>query len=644
MECIDRLTDNTSDLSPITVRVDGVNASRGADQAVLYTALYGVSTDTNEYGYEITTEDGIITQLGGNNSPIPKNGFVLSLHGTTMTAMRTRIAKGMSVQYDAVSNTVVFSYDTKGLQRSVAYAVESAQKKIDQAKAAFVYADYHHVQSGLVSIRQESLDLFQNEVTFEVNTESVHRCLALIEKVDTLCRTLCDSYPVRYRGVWIRPSQNDAAEVEEYIKTLHDAHINFVCVEGWFANGFIMELPKGSLFSKHADFRYDVLQAYVDACHKYGMECHLWMPILNVGSFFDKGHENTLAGRKPEWMSLSNHGSPRNANGFMMIDPANREACNYLLEFYRYIVTTYAIDGFEMDYIRYYAASAEEDYGYTKAAFEGFEEAYGYGVTPEYNTQAVYWNDWCQYRRDCITELVRNIRAMVDNAAPNVLLAADVAFPFEHALNSVYQNFPQWLDEGLLDILHPMAYGDGYGEAIAKSVALAGKRCMVVTGLGAQGDLLRVDELERQTRENADYGAYGENFFEANAYFYKQIPPAVADCAYRRSAISPFLNVVEAVCSALDYITERVDNIIRPFGGMSEGEAAAVKKAVESEKECVRNDRLPLAGFITLRKAISAVDNTRAVRVLEKDCYRAEHILYVKNRVTFDEVFEKTPR
>ena len=60
----------------IAVAIDGVNVSRGADQAIVYTAAYGDTTATNEYGYEIAVQGDVITQLGGNNVAIPTDGFV----------------------------------------------------------------------------------------------------------------------------------------------------------------------------------------------------------------------------------------------------------------------------------------------------------------------------------------------------------------------------------------------------------------------------------------------------------------------------------------------------------------------------------------------------------------------------------------
>lgn len=630
---------HTTKLQPFTETVHGVNVPRCADQLIIYTASYGTSTATNEYGYEIVVEDGLVVSLGGNDLTIPTNGFVLSFHGCAMQRVRGRIAKGMTVQYDAVSQTVTFDYTSQGLQRVAERAVRNARECIDRAAAAFVFADYDKALSTWDALYRERLALEHNR------TASVEQYGALIEKADALCQALCDSYPVQYRGVWIRPSQASADEVDAYVRTLHDARINFVCVEGWFANGVIMEVPQGSLFGRHPRFDYDVLQAYIDACHRYGMECHLWMPIMNIGDQHGDGYEtNTVPGKMPQWLSLNNHGSPYNASGFMMIDPANREARAYLMDFYRYIVTRYDIDCFEMDYIRYFAASEEADYGYTEAAFKGFEDAYGYGVTPQYDPSAPYWEDWCRYRRDCVTAWAKELRAMIDREAPHVRLAADVAFPFGHATHTVYQDFPRWLEEGLLDILHPMAYGDGYGDDIRKAVLLASDRCMVVTGLGAQGDLLRTEELERQARENPLYGAYGECYFEAAAYFYKHLPPILKETVYRNTAIPPFADVAESVSTMLAYMINRIDTVIYPRGGMTEAEVTAVKSAVEKITSHMNDETLPMAEFSALYRTVTAVGNTNAMQVLEKDIYRAIHPLCVKHRLHAESFIDDTER
>ncbi|WP_257347438.1 beta-N-acetylglucosaminidase domain-containing protein [Pseudalkalibacillus decolorationis] len=60
--------------------LDGVNAPRGWGELVMYTSEFGERTGTNQWGYEITVVDGKVTDSGGNNSVIPDNGYVLSVH------------------------------------------------------------------------------------------------------------------------------------------------------------------------------------------------------------------------------------------------------------------------------------------------------------------------------------------------------------------------------------------------------------------------------------------------------------------------------------------------------------------------------------------------------------------------------------
>lgn len=65
----------------VTQYVGGVDAERGTDSLVLYNKYYGKTTRTNEYGRELTVVDGRVTAIRQGNSPIPANGWVVSLHG-----------------------------------------------------------------------------------------------------------------------------------------------------------------------------------------------------------------------------------------------------------------------------------------------------------------------------------------------------------------------------------------------------------------------------------------------------------------------------------------------------------------------------------------------------------------------------------
>ena len=70
----------------VTQYVGGVDAERGTDSLVLYNKYYGKTTRTNEYGRELTVVDGRVTAIRAGNSPIPANGWVVSLHGAAAKA------------------------------------------------------------------------------------------------------------------------------------------------------------------------------------------------------------------------------------------------------------------------------------------------------------------------------------------------------------------------------------------------------------------------------------------------------------------------------------------------------------------------------------------------------------------------------
>lgn len=627
----------TSPFYEISKEASGVNTSRDENTLIVYTPLAGTSTGTNTYGYEVAVDsDGLIVSIGGNDSAIPVGGFVVSGHGTMSDWLRNAVIHGMRAEFDKDTQTVRFHYDADSVKLAVEAAINDTKTAIDDAKAAFVYADYESIDAAFAKITPEYETRVAGYESGELNdTAFADTCDAVLSELNAIRNSLCDSYTVQYRAVWVRPSQKNAAEVDTFVKSLHDAGINTVAVEGWFENGVIMEVPEDSLFGKHASFSYDVLQAYIDACHKYDMECHLWMPIMNIGSSVDGHYDRSVLSKKPEWLSLSNEGTPDNPDGFMMIDPANEEAREYLVSFYEYLVTSYDIDCFELDYIRYYSAG-ELDFGYTEAAFAGFEEAYGYGVTPTYDTEADYWEDWKQYRRDCVTEMVKAVKEMMDIAAPDMLLSADVAATAEEARNRNYQDYPRWLEAGLIDILHPMAYGDGYGEEITNAVELGGDHTVVVTGLGAQTSL-GAEDMERQAREDNSYGCYGDAYFEAHSYLSDKAGDALLKTVYRNDALAPFLDRDASITEALRYMQGRIDDILLPLGGLTDSEASALTDAIIAVKATVADAHMDSAALEALTAAIDAVENAAARKVLKSDLYRARRITYISDGTVTDE-------
>ncbi len=72
----------TVTMGGVSVSVGGVDCERGADSLVIYNRAYGSSTGTNEYGREYVVRNGRVTDIRQNDTPIPADGVVISVHGT----------------------------------------------------------------------------------------------------------------------------------------------------------------------------------------------------------------------------------------------------------------------------------------------------------------------------------------------------------------------------------------------------------------------------------------------------------------------------------------------------------------------------------------------------------------------------------
>lgn len=70
-------------LGNISQGVSGVDCERGENTLIIYNPAYGSSTKTNEYGMEYIVRGGKVTAIHeGGNAPIPRDGCVISVHGT----------------------------------------------------------------------------------------------------------------------------------------------------------------------------------------------------------------------------------------------------------------------------------------------------------------------------------------------------------------------------------------------------------------------------------------------------------------------------------------------------------------------------------------------------------------------------------
>jgi hypothetical protein len=134
----DVVTMNQPIVSSSSFAATAINAARGSNQLIIYTPAFGASTNTNMYGYEITVVNGIETHAGGNNSPIPSNGYVLSGHGAADTWLASNAIIGPQVTLKGLQVTIT---------PSAAEVINSTRASIQSGLQQFVNAPFERASA-----------------------------------------------------------------------------------------------------------------------------------------------------------------------------------------------------------------------------------------------------------------------------------------------------------------------------------------------------------------------------------------------------------------------------------------------------------------------------------------------------------------
>ena len=211
----------------------------------------------------------------------------------------------------------------------------------------------------------------------------------------------------------------------------------------------------------------DPLATLVTQAHNAGLEVHAWIVPFRVCTSWPPSGNTRVQAR---WISVlySNMGGgPSRVSGSYNLDPGSPEVQEYLISIVRELVTNYAIDGINLDYIRYLDTNAgyPADPNYAGSSLARFQRLTGYVGTPPPSGETS-WND---FRRRTINEFVRRCRAEIPSITSNprqpVRFTADLVAwgyaPSNFANSDAYRLFCDWrtwMEKGWLDAGIPMNY------------------------------------------------------------------------------------------------------------------------------------------------------------------------------------------
>lgn len=438
---------------------------RGNNQLIIYTPNNGTRTGTNEFGAEAIVIDNTVVQISGADTIIPRNGFVISGHGRAKTWMNENLIVGTKVFIDKSTNTLN-AYLTND---SFIFATKEKIKEVDKIIKYYKENDPYYNYKNSRNYIEKAEDSLKRAERRPNDTQKYSA--EAIANANKAMQHALPYYKDELKGVWVRPTEKTAQEIEKTLDKIKGYGISNIFLETYFQGKTIFPsatLAKYNVQPQRSEFvDFDPLKVWIEEAHKRGIKVHIWFETFYAGNENPLNNPKNVLSVYPKWgnVTKAKYDSPSPVssisehNGYFL-DPANPEVQAYLLALLEEIITIYKPDGINLDYIRYpQSISAKflgydlSNWGYTEYARNEFKEAMGVDpVDVKYNTPQ--WDAWAKYRMEKITSFVFKTKQLTSKN--NITLTA-VIFPDRiKSMEIKMQDWKTWSQYNYVDGFTPL--------------------------------------------------------------------------------------------------------------------------------------------------------------------------------------------
>ncbi len=366
---------------------------------------------------------------------------------------------------------------------------------------------------------------------FSQATESANRVHAQLAEAYLLAQPS----PASEGRAWWNHSGTGAysGDWERTARELADAGFNMVLPNmlwGGLAHYPSDLLPRSGTFRQYGD---QVAQC-VAACHKHGIEVHVWKVNYNMSNApRDFVAKMRAAGRT----QVSADGKPHD-----WLCPSHPENVRLETESMLEVARKYDVDGIHFDYIRY-PGSRNCFCDGCRGRFES-ERGQRVGNWPADCYSGALKETYTDWRCRQITKLVAAVHAGGKKLRPDLKISAAVFGSYPDCRRSVAQDWPVWVKAGYLDFLCPMDYTESdlyFRTLVANQLRLVGGRIPVYPGIGATASRvsLSADRVVGQIHHARSLGAAGFTIFNLHRGTIDGIAPGVGLGATATRATPP---------------------------------------------------------------------------------------------------------
>lgn len=333
------------------------------------------------------------------------------------------------------------------------------------------------------------------------------------------------------RGLFVSVIQepevlSNRKEISKLIEFSKKARIKILFVQiyranqAWFNSKIADSRP---YYKRVGNVLEDPLALLISQAHDAKIEVYAWLNMLTLSNNKDanilKKYGSEILTRN---LRKKKQITDYKIDNQYFLEPGDLRVRDELSNITEEIILAYPkLDGILFDYVRY--PDEKPAYGYTKENTERFKKVTGSNVINEKNKK---WRDWKRAQvTECLEQFVKRTRSL----RPDIKISATGCCSYTRAYEEAFQDWPSWIQRGLVDFVTVMSYSDNEKEfkkyvLEAKDKAINFSKVNITIGAYELGKKPDVFKRQLKTCENAKpnagiifhYGSLLENSKLAN--------------------------------------------------------------------------------------------------------------------------------
>lgn len=328
---------------------------------------------------------------------------------------------------------------------------------LTQVKTRFVVSDYASVDPASNS----QLDLTQPlEITVTSESGKKQQYTLSVEHRPQQKGVRAFWVPAPWHSPFLKSYEN----IKEGVAFADQHNFNTLYIVAWSMNKILypsqtlMEHSsyssvQESLFGDYTGGSGDPLKDVISVAHDHGLKVVLWYEygfMANWGNA-PTPENNVILAEHPGWVGINNQGHPANYNGTdYYYNAYHPEVRDFMTSMVMEAVRNYNIDGIQGDDRM---PAMPRNAGYDTTTVRLYKEDHNGQAPPDDPNNS----EWVEWRANILNQFWKQLHDSVKTADPGCVVACSPN-PYPWAFDNLMQDWPEWLDQGTVDLLSVQCY------------------------------------------------------------------------------------------------------------------------------------------------------------------------------------------